>query len=56
MGVLALDLVDNRLLIFYRGGFLQAKAPRASFIPNSNLVLRTWDRTRLMGLACLKRD
>lgn len=25
VGVLALDLVDNRLLIFYRGGFLQAK-------------------------------
>ena len=25
MGVLALDLVDERLLIFYEGGFLQAK-------------------------------
>ncbi|CAE7212039.1 PRCP [Symbiodinium pilosum] len=45
VGVLALDLVEDRLLIFYRGGFLQAKDIRTGddcgrwALPNAQTVI-----------------
>lgn len=53
VGVLALDLVDNRLLIFYRGGFLQAKDIRTGgncgrwALPSSD---------RIMGGGCGNKE